>query len=231
MADVWIWVAIVFLILLIGISIGVYVYYKMKAAGSNKPNCDTSKQDNECLYYLEKYSDPSITTPDQTLYLGSFSYSQGAGPALCQPMWYAFRYVRQSDGGYGQLSHWTTLPIFAGSCNLPCAPSSTSGSGSCGTALVPPPNNSQASITYNAPQVVTVSALDYPLYQGYVANVHRYVGTDPNTPPPEGTVGTIVGTLQPVSFNSNGFTGQLIDVVFNPNQGGGASCNVLNCSS
>lgn len=224
--DVWIWIAIVFLILLIGISVGVYAFYKLKKSSSDKPRCNTSQQDSECVYYLEKYPDSSITTPGQTLYLGAFSYSRGAGPALCQPMWYAFRYVRQSDGGYGPLSDWTpaSQPIFAGSCNLPCAPKV------CGSTLVPPTGNSHASVTYNAPQVVTVSTLDYPLYQGYVANIHRYVGTDPTIPPPAGTEGTIIGTLETVSSSSHGFTSQFIDVLFNPNPGGGSTCNVMTCT-
>ena len=221
MADKWIWIAAVFLILLIGISVGVYAFYKLKKSSSGI-HCNTSQQDTNCIYYLEKYADSTITTPLQSLFLGSFSYSRGAGPALCQPMLYAFRYVRQSDGGYGPLSPWTTLPIFAGSCNLPCAPKV------CGTSLVPPAGNSQASITYNSPQVVTVSNLDYPLYQGYVANIHRYVGT---SPPLSGTEGTIIGTLEPIGSNSNGFTSQFNDVLFNPNQGGGTSCSVVNCTT
>lgn len=223
--DIWIWIAIVFLILLIGISVGIYIYYKYKQSkpSGGGSNCNTSQWDKNCVYYLEKYADSTITTPAQPLYLGAFGYSQGAGPALCQPMWYAFRYVRQSDGGYGPLGSWTTQPVFAGSCNLPSAPSVVN------TGQVPPPGNSQVSVTYNTPKVVTTQPLDYPLYQGYVANIHRYVG---QTPPPNGsdTGSTIIGSLEPISVNSYGFTSQFTDVLFNPNQGGGTTCSAQACT-
>lgn len=227
--DVWIWIAIVFLILLIGISVGVFVYYKVKetGGGNDGPKCNQSQMSSNCLYYQEKYADSSITTPTQQLYLGQFTYSQGAGDALCQPMWYAFRYVRQSDGGYSALSPWIQSPVFAGACTLPCAPSV------CGTPQVPPNGRPQDSVTYNAPTIVTVSPLDYPLDllsssgATYVANVHRYVGV---TPPSATEEGTIIGMLEPQPQpNPNGFTAVIPDVFSNPGSGA-STCNPQTCT-
>ena len=130
--------------MLIFIGIAAYFYF-MKDPSKNKNcayGCDLTHirapwmNGPDCVSVKEKKFDSSIPAPDQIPYLSKFSYSSGAGPAFCSPAWYAFRYVRNSDGAYGPLSGWSgtnplkpndvPLAIYACASNLPCIPGSAS---------------------------------------------------------------------------------------------------------
>lgn len=217
-----------FLLLLLGtilLAAAVYVWFmpnpdqsacdKNPATGQPFPP-DWSRPD--CLYLNMGYADPSIPTPTPALYLGDFAYSQGAGPALLYPMWYAFRYIRESDGGYGPLSEWTTLPIYAGAETLPCYPpvggSSSKGSSSddCSSDGIP---TGYATVTFNEPVLVTTVPLDLTIADGYYAIVYRYIGNDSPAPNPS-ILGTPVGYLIPIESNTHGWTSYFLDVAYNP---------------
>jgi hypothetical protein len=173
-----------------------------------------------CLSVLEKYQDSTIPTPTPQPYLSSFVYAPGAGAAFCLPVWYAFRYVRNSDGGYSAMSPWTNAPIYAGAIGMPwVTPPST-----------PVGNN------VNQPTIVLTSPLDLPTSStsstssssgpnGYTLNVHRQVGSIGYGGTPIGfnptSQGTIVGSfIVPPSPQNPIFT----DAVFNPNIGGPSVC-------
>ena len=150
----------------------------------------------DCLSIEEKYKDPSIPAPSASLqpYLSKFSFVDGVpGGAFCIPAWYAFRYVRNSDGGYGPLSQWSgydptqpdTVPmaIFACAPNLPCMkPSPNSGPGSCSAIGV---STGQASSGFNKPTIALTAPIDFDIKNGnadgYTLNVHRQTGLKDGT--------------------------------------------------
>jgi len=152
----------------------------------------------DCLSVKETTLDSSIPMPTQIPYLSNFRFSPGAGYAFCSPAWYAFRYVRNSDGAYGPLSEWsgtdlaggtpngTPLAIYACATKLPCVPSSSpvgssvrasSDARSCAAAGIP---TGSGTTTFNAPTIALTKPLDidtkFETPGGYTMNVHRQVG-------------------------------------------------------
>jgi hypothetical protein len=204
-----------FLICLL-IGVGVWVYLLKKP--TTGINCHTHTHwmwaDN-CLSFQEKFHDSSLKSPSSLQpYLVDFSYAEGAGEAIYLPLWYRFRYVNVNTGGYSDFSSWTTTPVIAGSCSLPCYSSSSEclkrGFETC---------------TYNQPTVgVAKKDIQYtpetPLPNGdfvYI-NLHRYVGSSASdsTPPSDDVHDEIVGYLG-VDQNINGETFYTwVDVLNNP---------------
>jgi hypothetical protein len=205
---------------IICIGLAIFVFTRPKPSVNADPcigNSGPAWVRPTCAFVTESYLDSNIIEPTPQLYLGNFTQSQGtAGGAACLPMWYAFRYVRISDGGYGPLSAWTPLnqPIAAGLSNLPYAPQTggpqPQGSSTCG---------------FNAPEIVTTTTLDLSYLDGYVLNLHRQVGTF--TP---GSDGQIVGNL--INVGKTGttpyFTSFCTDVLF-PTNTSGTRCANNNC--
>lgn len=221
-AGRWALLSILSLITLILIALFIWVFVFLK----NPPQIPCpAGWDKNCSYILEKYYDESIdVTKPLPLYLGDFEFKVGEGPPLCKPMWYAFRYVRLNDGGFGSLGPWTDKPVFANAptngqnCNLPCpgqnCPVDQDGNSKyCGPV----------SCNFNHPVMGTVDDLGYSSQKdGVYANVHRYIGTDDTTPPPIGEEGEIVGILLPSS--SYALKSMIVDVLYNPNTQG-ATCS------
>ena len=152
----------------------------------------------DCVYLSELNADSTIA-PGPQVFMGDFSFSQGAGEPFCINTWYASRWVRQSDGAYGPLSPWTTIPIASGNNVFPCAPNG------CSTI-----NKDTDTSNFNAPTLVTLSTLPYSIEDGYYLNLHRHVSNDQ---PSNRTIGKIVGVLYPDFGN---FTSRWTDVVYNP---------------
>jgi len=144
------------------------------------------KWNDDCTYIQEISADGSIKTPQEPLYLSSFTSSDALGPPLGANVWYRYRFVRGDTGGYGQFSPWTTHPIMAGSHKLPCKDNNcygilTSG-GTCRSNLV----------------TVAVDKVEYSIDSGIYANVHRIV-KDPHdtSQPTNNSRDEIVGYLWP----------------------------------
>ena len=184
-----------------------------------------------CLSVKETNFDATIVKPSPQPYLGGFNDSAGAGPPFCEPVWYAFRYVRNIDGEYGPLSNWSgssgptdldPQPIYSGASTLPCA---APGCSAWGITL------GNDTCTYNQPTIVLTGPLDFDVnfgqLNGYTLNVHRqvgYVGRD-------GIVhgfdsrseGDIVGSFL-VEMGNQSSTAKFIDAVFNPKSTTSSTC-------
>lgn len=187
-----------------------------------------------CLWVKETFFDKSIPAPTAQPYLGGFYAATGGGPPFCAPVWYAYRYVKNSDGRYGPLSPWTgsdspninlngaPAAIYAGvdSSKLPCLP------GGCSQVGIP----GNTCDGFNQPKIVLVESItniDTRFGQsdawenGYTLNVHRQVGTgfDANGEPlgfdPK-SEGIVIGTFY-IAPGVSGTTAFCQDVVSNPN--------------
>lgn len=236
-----------FMLLFIGISI--YFYFMKDPGGRGGPcayGCESSPlwmNGPECLSVKETKYDPNIPKPSQTPYLSNFKYSAGAGPAFCSPAWYAFRYVKNSDGSYGPLSDWSgtsleasdgiPLAIYACAKNLPCIPSKSSSgtksSNSCSAAGIP---TGPLTSTFNSPTLALVSPLkfktNFDSKDGYTLNVHRQVGYidsdgkikdfDPKSE------GDVVGFFIENPSAKNGIYAKFQDNVFNPESNQSDDC-------
>lgn len=175
-----------------------------------------------CKYIEEKFPDPSLQDPSNLkLYLIKFSQVRGAGPPVCLPMWYCFRYVNVKTGGYSGFSKWTDSPVSAGGDNLPCL----DGVGKCDN-LVP---QGKRSCNFNQP-LIGIPNLQYnPLNPNpdgsfIFANIHRYVGNPGDTSPPgppEKISTEIIGYLIPNKV-AEGVKYAWPDILFNP-------CKVKSC--
>lgn len=190
-SPIW---AILYGVLGIGIlvAIGYFVYRHVKGTPAPPP-CNVPGMDPTCSYVLEKYQDPTLKAPTQPLYLTNFEYIPEQGAPWCVPTWYAFRYVRVSDGGYSTLSEWTHLPVQAGASMFPCP------DGKCWfkTASGGAPLSGTETCHFNAPVIGTIGPLDYDITQGVYANVHRQHGAlDPSSE------GEIVGFLIPSGYTN-----------------------------
>ena len=161
-----------------------------------------------CLSLLEDVYDESIPKPTPKIYLGSFTYSAGAGNPFLLPVKYALRYVTNSGNKYGPLSKWSD-PIYIGSTALPCL------------------NNIQCSCSSNQcnlPQIVTTTPYDVKVGQSlsdYSVNVHRIVGSLDSQGNPvfsPDAKDEIVGMTYPLTvLNGNKITSAFTDAQFNPN--------------
>lgn len=227
----WKYILLGILLLLFIIAI-IFIYFYTKTPNPNNECNNATPQwvRPNCVFIQENYADSTITDPQQQLYLGAFSYDPNlSGGPLCQPMWYSFRYVRLSDGGYSSLSPWTPLPIFSGAAVLPCYPSTSYEPNNMHTLYNKCPDEKLRTVSdycnvdniiegtgscqFNRPTIVTVDPLDQELITGYVLNLHRQVGTfDPNSE------GQIIGFLIPDTNNQQGWTSHWVDILYNPNQ-------------
>ncbi len=220
----WVWYIILSIIALVLIGFGIVVALMKQPSLNNCGRAGPEYIRPQCVSINELYADSTVPTPSQPIYLLKFTYDPSAaslGGPPCNPLWYAYRYVRTSDGGYGPLSSWTTQPIYAGSPNPPCVP-----------VTGQPPNNwcslngiatgcgSGGSSTFNEPVVGTTGTLELSLADGYVLNLHRQVGTfDPTSE------GQLVGQLiAPSRSSSTGPTSFWYDISFSTNSGNTRCC-------
>jgi hypothetical protein len=183
-----------------------------------------------CIWVKEEYSDKSIPKPTLQPYLSNFTSQEGAKP-YCLPVWYAYRYVRNKDGGYGPMSNWTgynpadpnnPISIKAGSVNLPCPP------GGCAKNGVPFGNKTCSA---SQPFLSLDGSLDFNVNEyspdGYSLNVHRQIGyIDTKTGEDKGfnptSEGEIVGVFY-VNDKTQGSTAFFTDIL-NPNVTDQNSC-------
>lgn len=143
----------------------------------------------ECLSIQEKYKDSKIPAPSAGLqpFLSDFRYIEGVkGGAFCIPAWYAFRYVRNKDGGYGPLSQWSgydpkaptgsvPMAIYACATSLPCV-GGTSNDACSSLGIKTGPGSS----AFNRPTLAITNPIDFDIKNftadGYTLNVHRQLG-------------------------------------------------------
>lgn len=232
MIDPWVVVGIMFLALL-GLSYGGYYIYQKYNPANKPPGISCEKSGWSCLPsgigIKETSPDPSLKSPaNQELYLAKFVKASGAGPVLCLPMWYCFRYVNAKTGRYSPFSKWTSLPVYSGAEKLPYPPR--------GSGLV-----GKQTCSFNQPTIGAMS-LDYPFTMNargefIVANLHRYVGkTEINgnneIPPPDPNktpvVTEIVGYLTPYT-GSGGIKYAWADIMNNPCRNNGCSSRCKGC--
>jgi len=200
-------VGIVVFIFLIGM-VGVLVWWFW--GSSNVDKCGGGwLWDPECHFFQERFLDDTLDSPSSlALSLVGFSNVPGAGPSLCYPMWYKFKYVNVDTGGYSSSSAWTKSAVQAGSSTLPCT-----------TEVCPFPVGRESCL-FNQP-VLGISNLQYNPFQRlpdgrYVCvNVHRYVGRWGSTTPPSSEDGDIIGILIPSSVFP-GISFVCTDVLYNP---------------
>lgn len=172
----FLWIAVVAVVLIVaGVVLVIFL-------GQKQPKCTGNAAICAGAAVKETSKDPSIPTPSNQLYLVSFTYNSADGYPYCKPMWYAIRMVRLSDGKYGDMGPWTSIPVQSGATRQPCLP------GGCSEEVLTGP----ASCNANRPVVGTPDELPRTLKEGYVANVHRQVGTFDQS-----SEGEIVGMLIP----------------------------------
>jgi len=132
-----------------------------------------------------RYFDGTIKTPRNKLYLAYFKHDPFVKniDRMCRKMWYSYRFVRNTDGGYGVMSPWTEGPIYAGSTNLPCK-------GTCDKKYV---DMGRKSCDANHPIIGTVEDLEYDFpIDDYYPVVYRQLDTLDTS-----KEGDIVGILLP----------------------------------
>ena len=223
------WYTVFILTALIFLGLTIYLLV-MKSPSICKYGCDLAPSYMNgpfCLSVIETTLDPTIPTPTPQPYLGNFIFSANMGPAYCAPVWYAFRYVRNSDGQYGPMSQWTgynsseptnPLAIHSGGDSLPCPPAGCTAFGV---------QTGNATCTANSPTIILLSAPDVPTNSatGYTLNVHRQVGGWSSPTVSTGfdptSEGTIVGSFA-VGPGVRGQTAFFVDAQ-NPNQGSGTT--------
>lgn len=192
---------------------------------------------DDCFSFQEKFFDSSLDSPAGVRpYLINFESSAGMGNPLRLPMWYRFRYVNVSTGGYSDFSEWTTNPVIVGSCCLPCP----GGADNCSALGI---KTGSSTCNYNKPNIgVNTNDAAYdpkvPLEDGSFVymNLHRYTGKSPaeTNPPADDVKDEIVGYL-PMSTTVGGVSYyNWFDFNYNPCaagctvptwcQGSGGSC-------
>ena len=209
---------------LVFVGIAVYFFFFFKPPKSCNFGCAAAPSfmnGPQCLSVVETYHDDTIPAPSTSLqpYLSSFDFVEGEGAPFCSPVWYSFRYVRNSDGGYSNLGVWSEA-IYSGSPNQPWPPGVPQGtpSATCGA---------------NQPTIVLLGPINSPAgstspdtLSGYSLNVHRQIGSIDSTGASIGFdplgEGDIVGVFQ-VYPGQNGATATFIDAVFNPSPNSSAT--------
>ncbi len=213
----WVIMIWLFLLLLLTITFGVWILILKQP----HPGIDCRKMSGwvwakDCTHIEEKFPDPKLDDPSKLqLYLVKFSRADGAGPPVCLPMWYCFRYVNVKTGGYSPFSQWTHSPIRAGGDMLPCL----DGPGKCDKNEV---LQGKKSCVFNQP-IIGVPDLQYNPLEAtddtfIFANVHRYTGKSKDTKPPGSPKTTdteIIGYLIPTK-SIKGIKYIWRDVLFNP---------------
>lgn len=200
------WYVLFTSLMVLCIGIAIYFYF-MKDPSKDRScayGCDSAHiispwiNGPGCLSVIETKLDPSIPKPTQIPYLSNFKFvgSIPPLPPFCSPAWYAFRYVRNSDGAYGPLSNWsgsegpngsegpggtspldsTPMAIYACATELPCIPGAD-GKSSCSAARIPV---GKSTSSFNAPTLALTKPLDFDIKymtpEGYTLNLHRQVG-------------------------------------------------------
>lgn len=203
----WLSLVQLFLICVFIVLLCVDFYYIYKTYNTWQPS-------NKPYWPTETKYDPNIVTPKQQLSLVTFSYKEGDGLPYCEPMWYAFRYVK-SDGSYGGMGPWMTTPVQSGGKQQPCLNNDCStmclSSDGHTTTSVPCVPVGEASCPCNRPVVGINSQLDYNVKTGeYYAVIHRQTGVfDPKSE------GIIIGIL--LATASSRSTYSFTDLLYNDN--------------
>lgn len=207
MKGIWIFVIILIIILIvIGVGIAIYIYLKKKNI-----LCDQNIFDCNTGSLLEKKFSSTIKKPSFKLYLYELKIdNMSPYTPLCNPMWYAARYVNMKDGSYGELSDWVG-PIYAGQCDstnsgkntnpiLPCYNYSKDKGCSQDNILV-----GVNALYANSLKLCSVGNFDYNASDNYLINIHRKTGTlfdKKSIEPPSDAVEDIVGILLPTNIEN-----------------------------
>jgi hypothetical protein len=168
-----------------------------------------------CYYVQENTYDGTISSPPQPALL-DFSLAQGTpGGALCDPLWYRFRYVRLSDGTYGPFGPWISSYVMSCANVLPYISTAQN------------PVTGAATCAFNQPTLTVTSEVPSPYNDPgqWVINVHRttFCPTSTQLTPPDDSNDQVVGILYPAG---NG--GIFVDVFF-PTNPVGAVCSGATC--
>lgn len=100
----WTWIILLGVMVVSLIIFGIWVYFITQPSSQKKGS----------VIPHEKIYDPSIKTPTNTMILGMFTINPQDSYPWCLGTWYAIRYVRKTDGGYGKLGPWTKNPVISG---------------------------------------------------------------------------------------------------------------------
>ena len=233
------WYVLFGILFFIFASLTLYLHF-MGLPDTCKKGCDLSKihspwmNGDQCQYVLEKYEDSTIVKPTLQPYLRRFT-DKGPSYPFCNFVWYAFRYVRNKDGGYGPLSNWsgynaskpteTPMPIFSGANTFPCVPV-TGVADSCSQIGV---KTGSESLDFNLPTISLVGKFDFDINSnspdGYTLNVHRQVDNDHKGFDPD-SEGDIVGSfiVKPKPSGAYNTVAEFIDAFYNPNSTKSSSC-------
>lgn len=187
------------------------VLWRVAKQKASHPGTDCTKTANGwlwnpgCTSFQELTYDASISSPaDIVPVLTDFSYSDGAGDPFYNPAWYRIRYVNPSTGAYSDFSSWTSTPVIAGSCSLPCIPDST-GTPQCGF------KQGYTTCNFNSPEIgisadqsqYDPESIDSVQQAVMQINLHRYIGTSSSTvdPAADTVKDEIVGMLTKTFVN------------------------------
>lgn len=190
----------VFFILLLFILIGVLIYYGYRIKNMKMPSQGSNACQNHglwtdgCKVPQEISLDSSIVTPfGKRLRVVSFTTDPSfPSKPYNAYMWYRFRYVNTSTGGYGGYSDWTLTPIYSGSCCLDCVGSDTPGVCETNTKI-----GSDGCKANHLTLGILASDLDYATLTtpNMWAVVHSYLSKTPSPPPsnaPDNPIGFLV---------------------------------------
>lgn len=184
------------------------IIWRIKVNKDKHPgvSCKNNKEgwlwNDSCTAIKEVSYDSSIASPASIRpVLTEFKYTSGVGGAWYKPSWYRIRYVNPTTGAYGDFSEWTSSPVIAGSCSLPCPPA---GDDATSESLCPF-KEGYATCTFNAPTVgikaadsqYDPTAIDPVQKATMQINLHRYTGDNATivTPPAADVTDEIVGIL------------------------------------
>lgn len=212
----WLWLILVLIVILVIVGI-LYWFLFYKSYNPCKNLGPTWDHSASCLYVSESYLDSTLKTPTAPLYLGAFVYNNTNSSPFCQNTWYAYRAVREQDGGYSGMSPWFG-PIQTGSNNNPCVPPSTSQFNPSNPGQYCAQDGIKPTFNANQPTVVTIDPLDYNIQQGIYYNVHRMVS---DTIPSSSDTGTIVGYLITEPGSNRQWTSYIVDGSVPISTGGG----------
>lgn len=191
----------IFLIIIIIILI-VIIYFASISKNPYIGNCldvkvrnKNTEWSNDCKYIFEKSYDGNLKKPTKPLYLSGFSSNDQLGPGLKVNVWYRYRFVRGTTGGYSDFSPWTRSGIIAGSETLPCKEKK------CSSDMR---YSGKKSTNSNVP-TLSIDSLEHDLLKGeeeeqIYANVHRvFTSFGVDKPPNEKEEGEIIGFLIPTN--------------------------------
>lgn len=224
---------------------GIHVKNMKEPQPGNTKECSKTGKwsDDACLIPQELAYDPTLLSPTgKKMQLISFvKNTQLPFAPYYNPVWYRFRYVNTSTGGYSNFSDWTQAPVMSGSCCLPCVNGiSQNKVGVCPQGT--PTGFASCGSNY-ATLGILESDLDYsplnPLSSGggnVVASVHVYVGKSGDmTQPADDVNDTIIGFITSTATNIQGSKYATFIDMSDPcgkgNSGGGVCKKNQQCSS